>query len=268
MQTEIQRQYDEVIASRYDFDPQGLTGKALDRAVAMMEGRLPGEPDELPLKVLDLGCGTGLWLEKLRNAGVKLQPYGLDLSKKMVEVAHTRIPDLVSEVDDAAKLDDYFPEGNFDLVGTHFITGFVPLEVLAPKVHQKLAPGGLWSVMGATRGGFPELQRKASSAPCRWLFGKLDVAKQVCVPADQNEVARTLQQHGYSVRHCENVRLPVSFRTFDEFMEFAYFGGWLTPFIEAVGLHKAGRVVRFFMDSFFFPVQDHHSIFLVLGEKS
>ena len=33
----IQRQYDEIIASHYDFDPQSVIGDALDRAVAHVE---------------------------------------------------------------------------------------------------------------------------------------------------------------------------------------------------------------------------------------
>ncbi|MGE3803577.1 MAG: class I SAM-dependent methyltransferase [Gemmataceae bacterium] len=268
MQTDIQRQYDEVIASRYDFDPQGLIGIALDRAAELVRGQLRCGPDEAPLNVLDLGIGTGLYLEKLRSQpGLRFQPYGLDISRKMIDVAKTRLTDLIAEVDDAANLGEYFTDVSFDLVGTHFITGFVPLDVLTPQVYRKLSPGGLWSVMGATREGFPELQRKVQTPLMQLLFGKLDVGRQVCVPANHEEVARNLEEHGFKVRSSETFTPAVSFRNFAEFMEFAYYGGWLAPFVEAVGLHKAGRMMKFFMDSFFFPVQDHHTIFLVLGEK-
>ena len=37
-------------------------------------------------------------------------------------------------------------------------------------------------------------------------------------------------------------------------MEFAYRGGWLTPLIESLGLHKAGVVKRWLLNRLVFPV--------------
>ena len=79
----------------------------------------------------------------------------------MVDTARKRIPDLVAEVDDAANLDAHFPNQSFDLVCTHFITGFVPLRTLAPKIWDRLKEGGYWSFVGGTMAGFPNLQAKA-----------------------------------------------------------------------------------------------------------
>ncbi len=50
-------------------------------------------------------------------------------------------------------------------------------------------------------------------------------------------------------------------------MDFAYHGGWLTPFVEAMGLHRLNRAARMLMNLFFFPVEDHHSIEIVLAQK-
>ena len=65
----------------------------------------------------------------------------------------------------------------------------------------------------------------------------------------------------------ETFEPALHFRTFDEFMDFAYRGGWLTPFLEALGLHKANAMTRLMLNLFFFPVQDHHSIEIVLAQK-
>ena len=50
-------------------------------------------------------------------------------------------------------------------------------------------------------------------------------------------------------------------------MEFGYRGGWLTPLIEEMGLHKAGPVKRWLLNRLAFPVRDSHNIVVALGRK-
>src|SRR5262245_13020670 len=127
----IQRQYDEVIADHYDVDPLSVTNNALDRALEHVRRGGLLEADREPLAVLDLGVGTGLFLEKLclaSNRDVEL--YGLDISERMIDVARRRLPELEAVVEDAANIDDVFGDRFFDLICTHFITGFVPITHL------------------------------------------------------------------------------------------------------------------------------------------
>jgi SAM-dependent methyltransferase len=270
--TTIQRHYDEVIASHYDFDPQSVIGDSLGKAIAQIRRCQSHAAGARPLNVLDVGLGTGLFLEKLRAGAARdIQPFGLDISPKMIEIARTRIPDLTAAVDDAANLDDHFQSLSFDLICTHFITGFVPLGVLAPKIRSKLESQGFWSFVGGTKAGFPVLQKKAASLPLKkWLFGgsKLEVDEVVCNPANQDEVVRTLEQHGFTVCECETFSPDLHFNNFNDFMEFAYYGGWLTPFVESLGLHKANRLIRKFLDTCYFPAHDQHNIVIVLARKS
>jgi ubiquinone/menaquinone biosynthesis C-methylase UbiE len=220
--------------------------------------------------VLDLGLGTGRFLEKLRaEAGLVIRPYGLDISQKMIDIARTRIPDLRPAVDDAANLDAHFEGLSFDLVCTHFITGFVPVEVLAPKIAARMEKGGLWSFVGGTKAGFPTLQKKAGQKFVKWLFRikTLDVGSLVCNPADQSAVVAALEHSGFEVRECETFRPALGFKDFKEFLDFAYYGGWLTPFIEDLGLHRARPALRAVMNKFFFPVHDHHDIVVALARK-
>jgi hypothetical protein len=51
-------------------------------------------------------------------------------------------------------------------------------------------------------------------------------------------------------------------------MEFAYYGGWLTPFLEALDLHKAGWMIRTLLNTYYFPAKDHHKIVIALARKS
>lgn len=271
MQTQtIQRQYDDIIAPHYDLDPQTVTGRTLDRAADQI--RLQVHPGRgTPLRVLDLGIGTGLFLARLEalSGARRLEPFGLDLSAKMIDCARRRIPNLVAAVDDAANVDEHFLGQRFDLVCTHFITGFVPMDQLAPRIWSRLDEGGYWSFVGGTKAGYPALQARANSRLFRCLSrGRpLAVDDLACNPADRDEVVRTLENNGFAIRACDTFEPELVFRNFDEFMDFAYRGGWLTPFIEALGLHRSGAPMRSLLNLFFFPITDHHSIEIVLAQK-
>jgi SAM-dependent methyltransferase len=266
----IRHQYNEVVAPHYDLDPQGMIGLSLDRAINQLEAQqFLGNGTE-PLRVLDIGMGTGLFLARLKAlGGERIQPFGIDLAEKMLEVARRRVPDLVAEVADAANLDACFPGVSFHLVCTHFVTGFVPMNVLAPKIHDRLADGGAWSLVGGTRAGFPALRAKADSRLVRWLCGagsrKLDDV--LMNPADRHDAVATLRAHRFEARAEETFEPAVKFANFDEFMEFAYRGGWFTPIIEGAGLHRAGALTRWLLNRLVFPLQDHHSIAVVLARK-
>src|SRR5262249_46999296 len=260
---------DEVIAAHYDRDPHGVVGRSLDRAVDQIRRRGEGLLDVAPLRALDLGMGTGAFLAKLRQCTDALEPFGIDLSEKMIEIARSRLPDLVAEVDDAANLDAHFEGVEFDLVSTHFVTGFVPMDVLAPKIHSRLADGGYWSLVGGTKAGFPALQKVARGRLGRWLYGGPPPALDdpVCNAAGRGEGVAARTAHRFAVREGETLTPGFEFKNLNEFLAFAYYGGWLTPFIEGLGLHKAGPLTRAVLNTFVFPIRDQHSIEVVLAQK-
>jgi SAM-dependent methyltransferase len=266
----IHRAYNDVVASHYDLDPQGVIGRSLDCAVHQLQSEdLLGATRE-SLYVLDIGMGTGLFLGKLKQAaGDQIVPFGLDLAENMVENARKRLPDLVAAVGDAAQLDAYFPGQQFDCICTHFITGYVPMRVLAPKIFSRLRAGGNWSLVGGTKQAYPALQAKGDSRLLRWLagLGSRKVDDTVLNPASLDEVVDTMESHGFEVRHGETFRPELTFNDFEQFMTFGYRGGWLTPLIESLGLHKAGLAKRWLLNRLVFPVADSHNIVIALGRK-
>ena len=76
-----------------------------------------------------------------------------------------------------------------------------------------------------------------------------------------------MEAHGFEVRFGETYRPDLEFNDFDQFMTFAYRGGWLTPLIESLGLHRAGSVKRWLLNHLVFPVADSHNIVIALGRK-
>jgi SAM-dependent methyltransferase len=271
MSTEtIYHAYNDVVAEHYDLDPQTVIGPSLDRAVNQLRKlRLVGGGAGR-LRVLDLGMGTGLFLAKLKAlGGDHVEAFGLDLSDNMVENARRKIPDLVAAVGDAANLDTLFPGQTFDCISTHFITGFVPMSVLGPKIWDRLEEGGYWSLVGGTKGAYPALQAKADSKFLRWLAGagSRKIQDEFINPVDLDEVVRTLEGQGFEVCAGETFEPPLDFRNFNDFMDYGYRGGWLTPAIEAVGLHKAGFLKRWLINRLIFPLKDNHSIAIALARK-
>jgi SAM-dependent methyltransferase len=266
----IHRAYNDVVASHYDLDPQGVISRSLDCAVHQLQAEgLLGATRE-SLRVLDIGMGTGLFLDKLKDlANDKIVPFGLDLAQNMVEIARRRIPDLVAVVGDAADLDAHFPGQQFDCICTHFVTGYVPIRILAPKIADRLKVGGYWSLVGGTKAAYPALQAKGDSKLMRWLSGagSREMDDTVLNPANLEEVVGAMEAHGFETRAGETFEPVLEFNNFENFMEFGYRGGWLTPLIESMGLHRAGPMKRWLLNRLAFPVRDSHNIVIALGRK-
>jgi SAM-dependent methyltransferase len=262
--------YNDVVAAHYDRDPQGVTRRSLDIAVRQLQEQgLFGTAEE-PLRVLDIGMGTGLFLGKLKElAADRVAPFGLDLAENMVATARRRIPGLVAVVGDAADLDAHFSGQTFDCICTHFITGYVPMRVLAPGIAGRLEEGGYWSVIGGTKAAYPALQARGDSTLLRWLsgVGSRGMDDTVLNPANLQEVVDTMEAHGFEACAAETFEPTLEFEDFDRFMEFAYRGGWLTPLVETIGLHRAGPVRRWLFNRLVFPVRDSHHIAIALGRK-
>jgi hypothetical protein len=143
------------------------------------------------------------------------------------------------------------------------------MRVLGPQIARKLRPGGCWSLVGGTKAAYPGFQAKGESQLLRWLSGagSRRVDETVLNPADEREVREVMDSLGLDALCSETFQPPLVFADFDAFMEFGYRGGWLTPLIESLGLHKAGPLKRWALNRLIFPVEDSHNIVAVLGRK-
>ncbi len=266
----IQRQYDEVIAKHYDVDPQGVIQRSISASLDQLEQLDLLQAALPPLRVLDLGVGTGLFLERLMQSTERdVVPSGLDISRQMVEIARERIPEIHAAVDDAANFESHFVGQTFDMICTHFVTGFVPMQTLAPKIWDHLEPGGYWSFVGGTSRGYPALQKIARSRVLQALFnrGGASAEENLLTPEDEEEVNRRFEDARFESEISETFEPELRFEDFDGFMEFAYHGGWLTPFVEELGLQSARWLTRRFLNSAVFPIKDHHSIVIAVARK-
>jgi hypothetical protein len=113
------------------------------------------------------------------------------------------------------------------------------------------------------------MQAKGDSQLLRWLSGagSRKVDDTVLNPANLQEVVDTMEAHGFEACAGETFQPALEFNDFDQFMEYGYRGGWLTPLIESLGLHRTGSLKRWLLNRLVFPVKDSHNIVIALGRK-
>jgi ubiquinone/menaquinone biosynthesis C-methylase UbiE len=133
--TEKIRKHYDTVADTYDFHYDHHRGKKYHTHLSNhLLNVLPRGGN-----LLDIGCGTGLFVEKyIQNGG---QGTGLDISEKMVAKARHRCPDCEFIVGTGEKLP--FDNDSFDAVSSVLVFSYVkdPVAMLA-EVYRVLKPGG------------------------------------------------------------------------------------------------------------------------------
>ena len=267
----IQRQYDEIIAPNFDIDAKGIYASTYQKGIIQLQNTNLLQ-SKTPLQVLDIGIGTGSFLEQialLREGEVS--PFGMDISEKMLDIAKKKIPNLRTIVDDATNLEKHYANRSFDLICSHFVTGFVPMRELAPKVWNLLDEGAYWSLIGQTMASYPNLRKIEDSLVSKliyWVSGnsKLDY-DVVSSPEGHSEVIEILEENDFEVCQIETFEPKIDFANLDDFLDFGYYNGWLTPFIEKLGIHKASKMLSLMINILLFPIHDNQSIEIALARK-
>ncbi len=90
-------------------------------------------------KVLDLGCGPGIYAKILNSRGAKV--YGLDISKNMIKIAKSHAENANFVVGTAYKLP--YDSNSFDLVLSTFVVGHLEkLDTAFKEINRVLKLGG------------------------------------------------------------------------------------------------------------------------------
>jgi ubiquinone/menaquinone biosynthesis C-methylase UbiE len=91
-----------------------------------------------PVKLLEVGCGTGIYTDELRKMNNEM--IAVDISPKMMAVAIKKCPDIKFVQMDARKLS--FGTCNFDVVFSAFLLQHVHAKVVVAEMHRVLKVGG------------------------------------------------------------------------------------------------------------------------------
>lgn len=107
-----------------------------------------------PAKILDLGCGTGLFTNKLRKIFPGAKILGIDIADKMVEFAREKYPlEFI-----CADIDNLLPD-KYDLIFSNCVFQWVPnLNVTLKKIKNMLSKNGVLFFSSFLDGTLQELQ--------------------------------------------------------------------------------------------------------------
>lgn len=172
----------------------------LDRLYTYRAARI--ERVKRPGRVLDIGCGRGLLLNKLRQRG--WDPYGTELSEEAASYARDelKLPVTTLSLEEAN-----FPDGEFDLVILWHVLEHVraPREMLK-EISRILKPGGLLLVAVPNFGSWE----------ARWggpIWFHLDVPRHV-IYWTRKTLTQELETAGMVVRSASYTSLEYDFFSF------------------------------------------------------
>lgn len=159
-------------------------------------------PSDRPLKVLDVGCGTGVVIREL--AGV-LHPastfHGADVSAGLLKEARKRAPHLRAEWDQIAPGSLPYADGAFDVVTMHTLLSHVPDPAqLLREAKRVLAPDGRLIVFDVDHAG--TTYQQPDYARTR-RFDQLIAAAISTHPDICRQLPRLLQGGGYELTQHE-----------------------------------------------------------------
>ena len=99
-------------------------------------------PDVRGRRVLDAGCGPGIYAEILIDRGASV--LGIDASPNMIELARKRLGNRAEfRLADLSKSFDFLDDGSFDIVLSPLVIDYVEdWDVLFREFHRVLRPGG------------------------------------------------------------------------------------------------------------------------------
>jgi SAM-dependent methyltransferase len=154
-------------------------------------------------RVLDVGCGSGYFLQRLREYGAG-ECHGMDLMEERIAEGRRRYPGLDLRVGSATELP--YADGEFDLV-TQFtcLSSILDHEVRLAASREMLRVAGGWVLSFDMRGLRLPGRRSAGATPTvglderelRRLFGEPALLRRVLAPF---EIAQVAGRHEFVAR--------------------------------------------------------------------
>lgn len=135
-------------------------------------------PELEPLRILDLGCGTGVLTERLSVRWPGAQITAIDVAPGMIERIKTRLPRVQAYVADIACL---ARNPVFDLVASNCVLHWItPFAEGLRRVADQLRPGGIAAISMMLDGTLRELHAaRCEAAPDKPPTGRMPTADVV-----------------------------------------------------------------------------------------
>ena len=152
-------------------------------------------------KILDLGCGTGMVLDHLRQCGFEGNYSGIDASSEML-LRLPKGPGVELHQGDVHELLPTIADETFDVVTALWSWEYLDRQKLLPHIRRVLSPGGQVALLANRRDTVPELKR----AFLRLMERRPDRIRKVFhlglrMPRTAVQMVRELTKIGFEVSH-------------------------------------------------------------------
>nr|VFK20694.1 MAG: Methyltransferase domain-containing protein [Candidatus Kentron sp. LFY] len=251
--------YDKEIANFFETDLFELYSTSHDLVLKQLDAR-----NAVLKKVLDIGCGTGWFLEKLVDNYTELSLSGSDISPHMLEIAQSKpkLTNLSIFISDIQQLIQVVPAQSFDMVSLHYVLCYEPKEIAFPIVAKLVRPGGLFSLATMTKeNSFPALQKLSGS-----LLENIDKdeADSLCyTPLSKEDLLEYIESSKlFEIEMWNTLDKPMSFESKAQLSDFAFRSGWVSEVSDEYRPHIEKAIQD--AQDIQFPIQDHFYSEIVL----
>ncbi len=167
-------------------------------------------------KVLDLGCGPGLYAKKLSERGTKVK--GIDLSRDLIKIAKRENPNIEFKIGDAENLP--YKNSEFDIVLAALVLGHLSnWDKALSEINRVLKRGGIFVFSGynpviektkKTRWFFRNFREIKDYFEEGWRFSKWKKdAKKIHYHRTYGTIVKSLVKHGFEIIDYEDCK-PVN----------------------------------------------------------
>nr|VFJ66348.1 MAG: Methyltransferase domain-containing protein [Candidatus Kentron sp. FM]VFJ67970.1 MAG: Methyltransferase domain-containing protein [Candidatus Kentron sp. FM]VFK10305.1 MAG: Methyltransferase domain-containing protein [Candidatus Kentron sp. FM] len=217
--------YDQKVASFFETDLFGLYSTSHDLALKQLDAC-----NAVLENVLDIGCGTGWFLEKLVDNYNGLGFSGSDSSLHMLEIARSKpkLANLSIFRSNLQQLNQLVPAQSFDMVSLHYVLSYVPKEIAFPIIAKLITPGGLFSLATMTKeNSFSALQKLAG------FIDKDEADSLSHTPSGKEDLLAYIESSGlFKVEMWNTLERSMPFESRDQLSDFIFRSGWVLEVAE------------------------------------
>ncbi|MDV6345002.1 class I SAM-dependent methyltransferase [Nitrosomonas sp. Is37] len=211
--------------------------------------------------IVDVGTGTGENILLAKNFFGSLdEVYGIDISRKMLEIAKEKYPPMQTVQASALSMSNFIHH-KVDLVFIHFLLSYVSIDKLLPLVSQLLKPDGYISIASSLLSSWPKGQKLGMS------LGLSPGSAKHYIPKSSEELRSKLTDLGFKEADSIEIRKRMIFDSIDDVYRFGFEQGWVYQLFEL--LDCAGNPEKFAKDwGHIIPYDDEIHIHIGLYKKS
>ena len=269
----IEKLYDSTIAEHYG----AVTATALepmhDLCLQQIANFLPADRS---YRIVESSVGTGEFLAKFihyiedQNSGTDLDIIGFDVSRAMLDQAKQKVA-FNGHVLPFQRAIEILDTQTVDLICAHYVLSYVPLKELTHTASRLLKKGGLISIASTLFDPSYPAMKRLHSSPIATLIGanKTPMRDLVNIPGDRTLLENELHDLGFEVLKSEEIPKDYSFASLKDYLVWAYYGGWATHAIDALGVrpNMLSRWIHFICNRLYFPIEESQTHLCLLARK-